>query len=169
MNMFAEVMYDQIQQNISELVERILPEVRTKMKSIRTHEWVLDTELYKQSKDGPGSMYPVHRGYNREACELLVQVINFITDIPKGRADEQNVKWTIFIINSYIPKVIKQKPQPKIIKPEKPQPKVDKFVPTEVQFVCKACNYIRDTRSDFYKGRRVCKDCYSKQVVKRRG
>ena len=168
MHIFADMMFSNIQQNISLLVERILPEVRTKMKSVRTHEWILDPELYKHSQDVSGSMYATHDGYNREVCELLVEVINSITDIPKGRSDEQNVKWTIFIIGSYIPKVIKQKPKPEVIKTEKPQPTIDKFVPTEFQLVCKACNYVRDTRDDFYNRRRVCKDCYSKQVVQRR-
>jgi len=167
-NMFAEVMFSNIQQNISTLVERILPETKPKMKSIRTHQWVLDTNLYSQSQDISSSMYGIHDGYNREACELLIQIINLITDVPKGKSDEQNVIWAFSIIGSYIPKPIPVGPE--IIKPKivKPTPKIDKFVLGEFQLVCKTCNYVRDARTDFYEKRKVCKKCYSKQVVKRR-
>ena len=167
-NIFSEMMFSNIQQNISALVERILPETKTKMKSIRTHQWVLDTKLYGQSQDVASSMYGVHDGYNREACELLSQIINFITDVPKGMSDEQNVIWAFNKIGSYIPKPVVIKPE--IIKPKivKPAPIIDKLVPDEFQLICKACNYVRDSRTDFYEKRRVCKKCYSKQVVKRR-
>ena len=168
MNMFAEMMFGNIQQNISLLVERILPDSKIKMKSIRTHEWLLDKELYSQSQDVASSMYAVHDGYNREVCELLVQIVNCVTDVPKGKSDNQNVIWVFNIIGSYIPKPVlikPEKPKPKIIKPP---PKIDKFVPAEFQLVCKACNYVRDTRIDFYEKRRVCKKCYSKQVMRRR-
>jgi len=167
-NMFAEVMFSNIQQNMSALVERILPETMVKMKSIRTHQWVLDKKLYTQTQDVPSSMYGVHDGYNREACELLIQIINCVTDVPKGMSDEQNVMWAFNIISSYIPKPIPV--EPKIVKPKivKPQPLVDKLVPTEHQLVCKSCNYVRDTRTDFYEKRKVCKKCYSQQIVKRR-
>jgi len=156
MNIFAEMMFGNIQQNISLLVERILPDSKTKMKSIRTHEWVLDKEQYSQSQDVASSMYAVHDGYNREVCELLIQIVNCVTDVPKGKSDEQNVIWTFNIIGSYIPKPIEpEKPKPKIIKPE-------------FQRVCKSCNYVRDARTDFYEKRRVCKKCFSKQVMRRR-
>ena len=166
MNIFAEMMFGNIQQNISLLVERILPDIETKMKSIRTHEWILDKELYSQSQDVASSMYAVHDGYNREVCELLIQIVNFVTDVPKGKSDEQNVIWAFNIIGSYIPRPIEpEKPKPKIVKPA---PKIDKFVPVKFQLVCKACNYVRDARTDFYEKRLVCKECYSKQVMRRR-
>ena len=158
MNMFAEMMFGNIQQNISLLVERILPDSKIKMKSIRTHEWILDKELYSQSQDVASSMYAVHDGYNREVCELLVQIVNCVTDVPRGKSDNQNVIWVFNIIGNYIPK-------PVLIEPEKPKPK---FVPVEFQLVCKTCNYIKDTRTDFYEKRRVCKKCFSKQVIRRR-
>jgi len=165
---FSEMMFSNIQQNMSALVERILPETKPKMKSIRTHQWVLDTKLYGQSQDVASSMYGVHDGYNIEACKLFAQIINFITDVPKGMSDEQNVIWAFNIIGSYIPKPVVIKPEitkPKIVKPT---PIIDKLVPTEFQLVCRTCNYVRDTRTDFYEKRRVCKKCYSKQVTKRR-
>ena len=171
MNIFAEMMFGNIQQNISLLVERILPDIETKMKSIRTHEWILDKELYSQSQDVASSMYAVHDGYNREVCELLIQIVNFVTDVPKGKSDEQNVIWAFNIIGSYIPRPVSvepEKPKPEKPKIVKPAPKIDKFVPAEFQLVCKMCNYIRDTRTDFYEKRLVCKECYSKQVMRRR-
>ena len=153
-NMFSEMMFAVLQSNISDLVERIIPDKLPKMKSIRTHEWVMDKEIYAETQDVALSMYCIHDGYNMEVSKLFVQVMNHINE----SCTNQNVKWAFDVMKNYIPKIIKPK-----------RPKVDKPVPEQFQLVCHTCSTIRDIRHDFYKGRLICKPCFSKQVTKAKG
>jgi len=150
-NMFTEIMFSNIQQNISLLIERILPETKPKVKTVRTFMGKFDPEMYKLTGDG---QYRVYDGYNRELSVLLFDVICAIT----GSITFDNAIHTIRIMKNYIPK---SRP----IKPEKPKPILEEF-----KTVCAICNEVKDTRTDFYKGRGflTCKKCFSNQVVKRR-
>ena len=152
-NMFADMMFTVLQSNMSDLVERIIPDKLPKMKSVRTHEWIMDKELYAQTGDVASSMYPIPDGYNMEVSKLFVQVVNCINK----SITNQNVKWAFDIIANYVPKPIKPK-----------KPKVVKQVPEAFQINCNKCNTVKDIRVDFYKGRLICKKCFSKQVVKAR-
>jgi len=171
-NMFSEMMFAVLQSNISDLVERIIPDKLPKMKSIRTHEWVMDKEIYAETQDVALSMYCIHDGYNMEVSKLFVQVMNHINE----SCTNQNVKWAFDVMKNYIPNKLKsmnQKPikYEKPTKRSKPTPKLPgrpKQIVIDFQIECKECKDVKDIRTDFYKGRLVCKSCYSKQVVKAR-
>jgi len=149
-NMFSEMMYQAFQGSMSGSAERTIPKIKPKMKSIRTNKWILDTKLYAENKDVTSSTYPVYGGYNKELSVMLFDVICAIT----GSITFDNAVQTIQIMKNYVPKLIKPK-----------KPKVDKPVPEQFQLVCHTCTIVRDIRHDFYKGRLICKSCFSKQVV----
>ena len=152
-NMFNEMMYQAFQDSMSGSAERIIPKIKPKMKSIRTHNWQFDPELYKVTKDITSSTYSTPDGFNKEISVMIFDIICAITK----SVTFDNAVQTISIIKNYVPKPIKLK-----------QPKVDKIVPEAFQITCNKCNVIKDIRTDFYKGRLVCKSCFSKQVVKAR-
>jgi len=147
-------MYQAFQGSMSGSAERTIPTIKPKMKSVRTNKWILDPEKYKENKDVSSSTYPVYGGYNKELSVLLFDVICAVTH----SITFDNAVQTIAIMKNYIPKIIKPK-----------RPKVDKPVPEQFQLVCHTCSTIRDIRHDFYKGRLICKPCFSKQVTKAKG
>ena len=152
-NMFADMMYQAFQGSMSGSAERIIPKIKPKMKSIRTHNWQFDPELYKVTKDITSSTYSTPDGYNKEISVMIFDIICAITK----SVTFDNAVQTIQIMKNYVPKLIKPK-----------KPKVDKPVPEAFQINCNRCNEIKDIRKDFYKGRLICKSCYSKQVVNNR-
>ena len=153
-NMFNEMMYQAFQGNMSSNAERTLPAIKTKMKSVRTNKWILDSEIYSETKDVSSSTYPVYDGYNKELSVMIFDIVCAIT----GSITFNNAVHAVQIMKNYIPKKIK----PKKIKANKP-------VPEAFQITCNKCNTVKDIRVDFYKGRLICKKCFSKQVIKNRG
>jgi len=149
-NMITEIMFSNIQQNISLLIERILPETKPKIKTVRTFMGKFDPEMYKLTGDG---QYRVYDGYNRELSVLLFDIICAMT----GSINFDNAVHTIQVMKNYIPKAIKSK-----------KPKANKPIPEQFQLVCNTCNNIKDVRIDFYKNRLICKKCFSKKVVSKR-
>ena len=152
-NMFSEMMYQAFQGSMSGNAERIIPKIKPKMKSIRTHNWQFDPELYKVTKDITSSTYSTPDGYNKEISVMIFDIICAITK----SVTFDNAVQTISIIKNYVPKPINAK-----------KPIMDKPVPEAFQINCNKCNTVKDIRSDFYKGRLICKKCFSEQVVKAR-
>ena len=170
-NMFSEMMYQAFQGSMSGSAERTIPAIKPKMKTVRTFKWQFDPESFaKNGKEG--STYPVYGGYNRELSVLLFDVICAVTH----SITFNNAVQTIAIMKNYIPNKLKsmnQKPikYEKPTKRSKPTPKLPgrpKQIVIDFQIECKECKDVKDIRTDFYKGRLVCKSCYSKQVVKAR-
>ena len=152
-NMFTDMMYQAFQGSMSGNAERTIPKIKPRMKSIRTHSWQFDPELYKVTKDITSSTYSTPDGYNKEISVMIFDIICAITK----SVTFDNAVQTISIIKNYVPKSIKPK-KPKVIKP----------VPEAFQINCNRCNTVKDIRTDFYKGRLICKSCFSKQVVSNR-
>ena len=142
------------------------------MKSIRTHNWQFDPELYKVTKDITSSTYSTPDGFNKEISVMIFDIICAITK----SVTFDNAVQTIAIMKNYIFNKLKsmnQKPikYEKPTKRSKPTPKLPgrpKQIVIDFQIECKECKDVKDIRTDFYKGRLVCKSCYSKQVVKAR-
>ena len=151
-NMFSKIMHDNWIDSISGKVDRIKSIIPTKMKTVRTFQWKIDPEMYANNGI-EGATYPVYDGYNKELSVLLFDLVCHLT----GSITFDNAIHTIQIMKNYIPKPIKPK-----------KPKIDKPIPKQFQINCNKCNTVKDIRVDFYKGRLICKKCFSKQVVNRR-
>jgi hypothetical protein len=151
-NMFADIMFAQLQRNMAKMCELILPEKEPpRPKSIRTVKAIHDRVEYAKTKKF--STYGVYDGYNTDVSKLLFHVICAIT----GERNEWNNDLAIHVIKHFVPEPVEQ---PKPITPEP--------IPVKHQRVCKYCNTTRDIRKDFYKNRIKCKKCVVKQIIEKR-
>jgi len=137
----------------SNLVERITNKLKVKSVRTQAQRWDDINEVN----------YTVRDGYNMEVSIMIFDVICAVT----GVINFDNAIRAIRVIKNFVPTPVKAKLPKPVIKSPKPSPKPKAKV-VNFKLECKECKDVKDIRHDFYKGRRICKSCYSKQVINRR-
>jgi len=137
----------------SNLVERITNKLKVKSVRTQAQRWDDINEVN----------YTVRDGYNMEVSIMIFDVICAVT----GVINFDNAIRAIRVIKNFVPTPVKAKLPKPVIKSPKPSPKPKAKV-VNFKLECKECKDVKDIRHDFYKGRRICKSCYSKQVVNKR-
>ena len=106
-NIFANLAFAQFQSTISDITERIM--ASGKLPSTRSCQVAYDKDLYDKHGKEASYNYTIRGGFNREVSKLMVDLVNFLTDTPKGKSNVKNIQFALNIMGDFIPEPIKIK------------------------------------------------------------